>query len=115
MATYQGVHDAKEAKHRDYRAVPDADLSIARGGKIQLGDQHLDPDDWPFLIIPAEDGLYPHGAGESHELKARRPVRTDSDPATQYLADSVAFPVGIPYWWVFLYKDRHDPARLILS
>lgn len=58
MATYQGVRDAKEIKHRDYREVPDADLSVARGGKILLGDQHLDADDWPFLVIPTEDGLY---------------------------------------------------------
>lgn len=58
MATYQGVRDAKEVKHREYREVPGADLSIARGGKIPLGDQYLDADDWPFLVIPAEDGLY---------------------------------------------------------
>lgn len=57
MTRFQGVLDAKEVKHRDYREVPGADISVARGGKVRLGEQYLEPDDWPFLILPAEDGL----------------------------------------------------------
>jgi len=59
QATYQGVTDAKKIEERSYRELGDSGIAVSRGGRARLGeDDYPETENFPFLIVPADDGVF---------------------------------------------------------
>ncbi len=58
MNTVQGVRDAHRIEEREYREIEGSGIAVSRGGKVFIDEDFPEIDDFPWMTVVREDGIY---------------------------------------------------------
>jgi hypothetical protein len=58
FTTYQGVRDAVKVTDREFREIEGTGVAVTRGGKVFVDEDIPEVDDFPYLTIMRDTGIY---------------------------------------------------------
>ena len=58
FSTFQGVRDARAVTDREFRFPDGGPIAVTRGGKVFVDDEIPEIDDFPYLSIMRDDGIW---------------------------------------------------------
>lgn len=58
FTTYEGVRDAQKVTDRPFRSVEDGAVAVTRGGRVFVDEDITEIDDFPYLTIMRDDGIW---------------------------------------------------------